>query len=205
MKKDEPPIPVRSVVCLPRWLMVGSVTLCSVLAAGCIALVVIGALQSEASRRWGLIGGGLGGLLGCLGGLYGTLNDWHRRLPAPALLWHIKVDAPLPFYRRVFWPALAVFTVGVVLGTIWPHRAIWHGVVQPSGLLAFLSGGMECIRRHTTAQARALFALYADGALAAEDAAAIDDARRKDAKFDAEVRAFQELAARIARVANDVS
>jgi hypothetical protein len=53
------------------------------------------------------------------------------------------------------------------------------------------SGGMELVRRHTAKQARALFALCADGALAADDAAAIDDARRKDATFDAEVRTLR--------------
>jgi hypothetical protein len=42
-----------------------------------------------------------------------------------------------------------------------------------------------------------LFALYADGALDPADTAAIEDARRKDPKFDAEIRAFQALGARI--------
>jgi hypothetical protein len=203
MKKDEPPIPVRSVVCLPRWLVRASVALCSVLLLGCLGFVVYGiGWVDEPSRSWGAIGGGLGGAIGCLCGLFGTLRDWHRRLTAPALLWHLQHDAPLPFYRRVFWPALAVFVVGVALGCVFDHRAIWHGMVQTGGILASISGVLELARRHTTTQARALFALYADGLLGADDAAAIDDARRKDEKFDAEVRAFQQLGDRLRGLAN---
>lgn len=201
MKKNDKPIPVRSVVCLPRWLTIAGVSLCCVLLLGCLGFVGYGIwFVDEPARRWGAIGGGLGGAVGCLGGLYGTLRDWRRRLPAPALLWHLRHDTPLPFYRRAFWPALIVFVVGIALGCIWNHRAIWHGVVQTSGMLTFLAGSMELIRRHTTKQARALFGLYADGALAADDAAAIDDARRKDAAFDAEVRAFQEVGEQVRRL-----
>ncbi|MFY9345372.1 MAG: hypothetical protein WAT39_22970 [Planctomycetota bacterium] len=198
MKANATPIPVRSVVCLPRWLVRAAVAVCIVLLLGCLGLVTWGALfVDESGRRWGAIGGGLGGAIGCLGGLWGTLNDWRRRLPATVLLRHVQHDAPLPFYTRVFWPALAAFVLGIVLGCIFQHRAIWHGLVQTGGMLAFISGCLELVRRHTTKQARALFALYADGALAPEDAAAIDDARQKDAKFDAEVREFQALGERV--------
>jgi hypothetical protein len=198
MKKNEPPIPVRSVVCLPRWLLVSAVALCSVLALGCIALIVWGAVMvDDTGGRWRLNGGGLGGLIGCAGGLFGTLCDWRRRLPAPPLLQHLQHDTPLPFYRRVFWPALGVFLLGIVLGCIWNERAIWHGIVQTGGMLAFLSGVMEAVRRHTTQQARALFALYADGALAPSDAAAIDDAIAKDPKFAEELRAYQAISEQV--------
>jgi hypothetical protein len=202
MKQNDKPIPVRSVVLLPRWLMIGGVVLSSVLLLGCLGLIGYGFTLEEPGPRWGCIGGGLGGAIGCLGGLWGTLNDWRRRLPATFLLAHVQNDAPLPFYRRVFWPALCVCAVGIALGCIWNERAIWHGMVQSGGMLAFISGSMELIRRHTTRQARALFALYADGALAAADCAAIEDARRKDPQFDAAVRAFQELGERLQRLAN---
>ncbi len=205
MKTNETPIPVRSVVCLPRWLMSASVTLCLVLLLGCLAFVVYGiGWVEEPGRRWGAIGGGLGGAIGCLGGLYGTLNDWYRRLPATALLWHVQNDAPLPFYRRVFWPSLAAFGLGLIL-LCFCERVVWQPFLHVGGMLAFMSGGMELIRRHTTRQARALFAVYSDHTLEPADAAAIDDARRKDAKFDAEVRAFQELGERLRGLANDIA
>ena len=70
---------------------------------------------------------------------------------------------------------------------------IWQGVVLCSGLLTFLCGSIEAMRRHTTRQARAVFALYADGALELVDTAAIDDARAKDVKFDDEVVTYLEL------------
>jgi len=200
MNKNEKPIPVRSVVILPRWLMLAAVVLCSALMLGCLGLVVYGFAFVDGPGRWGYIGGGFGGLLGCAGGLYGTLADWHRRLPATILLAQVQNDQPMLFYRRAFWPALAVTVLGLGLACIWNERAIWHGLVQTGGMLAFMSGAMELMRRHTTKQARALFALYADGALDAADAAAIDDARSKDAKFDAEVRNFQAVGEQLRRL-----
>jgi hypothetical protein len=200
MNKNEKPIPVRSVVILPRWLMLAAVATCSVLMLGCLALVVYGFACVDGPARWGYVGGGLGGFLGCGGGLFGTLADWRRRLPATFLLAYVQNDQPMQFYRRVFRPALAATVLGLGLACIWNERAIWHGLVQTGGMLAFMSGSMELIRRHTTKQARALFALYADGALDTADAAAIDDARAKDAKFDAEVRAFQEVGKQLRRL-----
>ncbi len=197
MNNKAKPIPLRSVVCLPRWLMIAGVSLSGGLMLGCLGVVGYGALFVDGPGRWGWIGGGLGGLVGCAGGLFGTLADWSRRLPAPALLAHLRHDAPSPFYRRVFWPALAVFTLGLGLACLWNSRVVWHGLVQTGGILAFASGTIEVVRRHTARQARAVFALYADGALAPDDAAAIDDARQQDPKFDAEVRAFQSLGERV--------
>jgi hypothetical protein len=206
MRTNEPPIPVRSVVGLPRWFMVTVVAVCAVLAIGCLALVVWGVFFVDGPfwrARGGWVGGGLGGLVGCAGGLCGTLADWRRRIPAPPLLRHVQHDAPLPFYRRAFRPALALFALGVVAGSVWPERAIWQGVVHPAGMIVFLAGTLELVRRHTTKQARVLFALYADGALTAEDRAAIDDARAKDPAFDAEVRAWQRIDERVRGLARD--
>ena len=197
MNKNAAPIPVRSVVVMPRWLMLGGVALSIALGLGCIGLMVWGAvMRDDTGGRWGLIGGGFGGLIGCAGALYGTLNDWRRRLPATFLFRYLQNDRPNPFYR-VFWPALAAFVLGLGLACIWNSQVVWHGLVQTGGILAFCSGTIEVIRRHTKKQARALFALYADGALEPDDAAAIDDARRKDAGFDADVRAFQALGERV--------
>jgi hypothetical protein len=203
VKKNDKPIPVRSVCILPRWLMLASVGVCSTLLLLCLGLVVYGiGWVDEPGRRWGAIGGGLGGAIGCLGGLYGTLCDWRRRLPASWLFAQLQHDRPLLFYRRVFWPAAIAFALG--LGLLpWCERFVWQPFLQGGGMLASMSGGMELIRRHSVKLARALFALYADGALVAEDAAAIDDARRKDAAFDAEVRAFQALGERVRRLTSD--
>jgi hypothetical protein len=201
MKKNDKPIPVRSVVVMPRWMMVSGVVLCSVLALGCVGLMVWGALMhDETGGRWGAIVGGFGGLIGCAGGLYGTLTDWRRRYPATLLFAQLRNDKPATFYR-VFWPAVAAFLLGVVL-LFCCERYVWQPFLQIGGMLAFVSGVMEAMRRHTLKKARALFALYADGALAADDAAAIDDARTKDAKFDAEVRAFQQISEQVRRVAS---
>jgi hypothetical protein len=203
MNKNELPIPVRSVCILPRWVMRTSVGVCGGLLLLCLGIVVYGlGWVDEPARRWGAIGGGLGGAIGCLGGLYGTLCDWRRRLPASWLFTQLQHDHPLWFYRRVFWPAAIAFALG--LGLLpWSQRFVWQPFLQVGGMLALMSGGTELIRRHTVKLARALFALYADGALSEEDAAAIDDARRKDAAFDAEVRAFQALGERVRRLTSE--
>ena len=78
---------------------------------------------------------------------------------------------------------------------------IWHGMVQTSGILTFISGSIEVMRRHTTRQARAVFALYADGALEPEDTAAIDDAREKDEEFDADVVTYLEISEQVSEFA----
>jgi len=204
MKHGETPIPVRSVICLPRWLLVISILLCGACMAAGLALAIWGI----ATQRGGSLGGALGGAFGCLiggaGGLFGTLCDWRRRLPAPVLLAHVQQDMPSQYYRRVFWPALCVAVIGTAIGTfVWSHPALWHGVVQTCGILACMAGGMEVIRRHTTAQARAVFGLYADGLLDAADAAAIDDARSKDPKFDAAVREHQRVAQQLRQIGAD--
>lgn len=191
MRTDEPSVPLHSVVLLPRWLMLaGAATSIAAILAG-VVLIVLG-LSSAATGgpRGGLIGGGAGCLIGGAGALFGTMRDWHRRLPANVLLRHVQNDVPLAFHRRVFWPAVVILAIGVAAGLVWNHRAIWQGVVQPSAMLAFLSGVLEVIRRHSTRGARAVFALYADGVLDPTDARAIDDARAKDAAFDAELRSY---------------
>lgn len=193
MKRHEPPIPVRSVVCLPRWLMLGGVALSAACIAAGLAMIAHAIGWAEPGARGGWIGGAVGCLLGGGGGLFGTLNDWHRRLPATALWQHLRNDQPNPFYRRAFWPALALLAVGLVVGCFWPSRVIWHGVVQSSAILVFAGGAIEAARRHTARQARAVFALYADGLLDGDDAAAIDHARARDPGFDAALRAWSQL------------
>jgi hypothetical protein len=199
MKKNEPPIPLRSVVCLPRWLMIGGVAL----SAACMLAGVVMAVYGSLTASGGALGGWLGGAFGCViggaGGLFGTLADWRRRLPAPLLFAQLQRDQALPFFR-VFWPALAAVIVGLVLACFWDSRIVWHGLVQTGGILAFASGCQEAIRRHSNQKARAVFTLYADGMLDGADAAAIDDARKKDPKFDAAVQEFQRVAAELRRL-----
>ena len=194
MRRDEAPIPLRSIVCLPRWLMVVCVaTSVAAMLLGC-ALIVYGIGWAETGGRLGgAIGGGIGCVIGGAGGLFGTLRDWNRRLPASTFLSLVRNDVPHPFYRRVFWPAVAALAVGLLAGLLWNHRAIWHGVVQTSAILAFVSGASEAARRHSTRRARAVFALYADGLLDPEDAAAIDDARAKDPAFDTDLTRYVEV------------
>jgi hypothetical protein len=202
MKTNEPLIPVRSVVLLPRWLLIASIALCSVLGLGCIGLMVWGAVMVDhPGGRWGLIGGGFGGLIGCAGGMFGTLRDWRRRLPPPPLLRHLLHDAPMPFYRYTFWPAVAATIVGLAL-LPFCERVAWQPFLQTGGILAFCSGGAELIRRHTTKQARALFALYADGALEPADANAIGEAIAKDPAFAEELRAYRAISEQVRRLAS---
>lgn len=201
MKTKEKPIPVRSVIGLPRWMMVAGVVvggLCIAAGLGLLGYMLI-AEPTTTPRNW--YGGLIGGAVGCLGGgagaLFGTLADWRRRMPAPVLWHHLQNDRVLPFYRRVFWPALVVAVVSTTIGCVFGHWRILQGFLQTGWMLAFMAGTFEAVRRHTTRQARAVFALYADGVLDPADAAAIDDARAKDPKFDAAVREYQQLAARL--------
>ncbi|MEM7203945.1 MAG: hypothetical protein AAF628_27035 [Planctomycetota bacterium] len=197
MKHNEPPIPLRGIVGLPRWLMVTGV----VLSTACMAVGVGLAIYALGWLEGGAMGGWLGGAFGCVvggaGGLFGTLCDARRRFPATVYLQHLQNDRPSPFYRRTFWPAVALLVTGLVVGAVWSHRLVWHGIVQFSAILAFVGGSIEVARRHNTRQARAVFALYADGALDAEDTAAIDDARAKSSKFDADVRGYLAMSERV--------
>lgn len=199
MKWNEPPIPLRSIVCLPRWLMIGGVAI----SAACMIAGVVMAIYAFTCTSAGELGGWLGGAFGCLiggaGGLFGTLADWRRRLPPQLLFTQLQHDRPSPFYR-VFWAALAAAIAGLVIACFWSHRIVWHGLVQTGGILAFASGCQEAIRRHSNQKARAVFTLYADGMLAAEEAAAIDAARAQDPKFDAAVHEFQRIAAELRRL-----
>jgi len=100
----------------------------------------------------------------------------------------------------VFWPASVLFGVGVVCGLVWGGPIFWHGCVQTGGMLAFISGSIEIVRRHVHRLASAVFTLYAEGQLDPADAAAIDDARGKDPKFDAAIREHQRIVAEIGRL-----
>ena len=46
------------------------------------------------------------------GGLFGTLCDWRRRLPATVYLQHIHHDEPALMYRRAFKPAVVALVLG---------------------------------------------------------------------------------------------
>ena len=198
MKKQEQAIPLRSVIILPRWLMVGGVALGVACMLGGVGLIVFAFGWTEGGARYGALGGAFGCLIGGAGGLFGTLCDWRRRLPATIYLQHIHHDEPALMYRRAFKPAVVALVLGLVVGCfLWNNPAIWFGVVQPMGILSFISGVQEAIRRHSTQQARAVFALYADGVLEPEDTAAIEDARQKDPEFDADVLAYLQISKQV--------
>ena len=191
MKKHEAPIPLRGIVCLPRWLMATGVSLSAACMLAGVWFLVAACVWAEGPDQLGsAIGAGLGCLGGGAGGMFGTLADWYRRLPAPVYLQHLRHDAPHPLYRRAFWPALLTLLACLALALVygwWPW--VW-APLQASAILAFVAGTVEATRRHATRRARAVFALYADGALDAEDTAAIDDARRRDERFDRDVREY---------------
>ncbi len=195
MTKHNQPIPLRSITIVPRWLMISGVVLSGACILAGIVMSIYAIGWEEPGRRSGWIGGAIGCVLGGGGGLVGTLCDQNRRLPATVYLrYYINNDKATPMYRIVFWPALVVLCIGLIIGClVWSHPVIWQGVVQWSGLLTFLSGSIEAMRRYTTRQARAVFALYADGALEPVDTAAIDDARAKDVKFDDAMVTYLEL------------
>tara|TARA_R110002096_G_scaffold16264_29_gene55717 strand:+ start:373 stop:990 length:618 start_codon:yes stop_codon:yes gene_type:complete len=198
MKKNEQPIPLRSIIILPRWMMIGGVALASACMLAGIAMAVYAIGWEESGQRGGWIGSAIGCLFGGGGALLGTVCDWRRRLPATIYLRHINNDKVSPMYRKVFWPAVVACTISLFIGCfVWNNPLIWHGIVQTSGILLFISGTLEAMRRHTTRQARAVFAMYADGALEQEDTAAIDDARAKDAKFDDEVLTYLEISEKV--------
>lgn len=202
MKKQQQPIPLRSIIIMPRWMMVSGVAFSSACMLAGLVMLVYAIGWTSGSELGGWIGGAVGCIGGGAGALFGTLGDWKRRLPATVYLHHLNNDQPSVMYRRVFWPALTVLVIGLLLGTfVWNNRAVWHGLVQTGGILAFIGGSMEAMRRHSTHQARAVFALYADGALDEEDTEAIDDARQKNARFDAEVEAYLEVSDRVRALA----
>jgi hypothetical protein len=177
---------------LPRWLMLASVTLCGLLLAGSLGLMGYGLCFAPRDQLVVWLGAGAGTAIGAGGGLFGTLCDHYRKLPVQVLWQCLRQDRPMPFFR-VFWPATAMAAVGAVVLLADGHRALWQGLLQTGSMLALMSGGMEAIRRHTHRQAQVVFALYADGTLDPVDATAIDDLRRRDARFDTAVRAWQEL------------
>jgi hypothetical protein len=202
MKANEQPIPLRSIIILPRWMMIGGVVISGACMLAGLVMIVYAIGWEEPGQLAGWIGGAVGCVLGGGGGLFGTLCDQKRRLPATVYLRYINNDKVAPMYRKVFWPALVVLCIGLIIGCfVWSSPVIWHGMVQTSGILTFISGSIEVMRRHTTRQARAVFALYADGALEPEDTAAIDDAREKDEEFDADVVTYLEISEQVSEFA----
>lgn len=202
MKKSEPPIPLRSVVGIPPWLFwIGTLVSGGCMLLG-LGLIVYGLCTASGPELGGWIGGGIGCLGGGGGGLFGTLCDWRRRMPAPIVFAHLHHDAPSPFYRRVFWPAVATTVLALGLGIVFGHWRWLQGFLQTGAILAIASGSMEAARRHTARQARTVFALYADGLLDADATAAIDDARAKDPAFAKALAEYQRVADDVQRFAN---
>jgi hypothetical protein len=184
-------IPLRSVTLMPRWAYVATAAFCWVTIAAGVALVVWGALGADSGRIGGAIGGGLGCVIGGLGALYGTRRDWRRRPNPLLLLRHLQGRSIVPLAKAWMWAGVLMTAAGLALwlagspgarpplsmGLIW----IWVGFV------------LRAMHAHLLRRARAVFTLYAEGLLAPEEAAAIDDARAKDPDFDRRVREFQQL------------
>lgn len=176
---------------LPGWMSLSGVSL----AAGCmlagLGMLAYAIVEAAAGAGFAELGGVYGSALGCLigggGALFGVLRDRHRRLPATALLFHVQNDRPIPLYRIVFFPALTVFVIVAGFALSFDDLPLF-GLLQTSGMLAFLGGTLEAARRHTTRQARDVFACYAAGSLDPANTAAIDEARRLDEAFDAGLR-----------------
>lgn len=179
---------------MPQWLIIAGVALSSACILVGMGLLAYAIGWAESDHVIGSIGGAIGCVIGGAGGLFGTLCDHNRRLPATIHLQLIHNDQVNHMYRVVFWPAVFCCATGLFLGFfVWNNPVIWHGIVQVSGILLFCSGSVEAARRHSTFRARAAFALYADGALLDEDTKAIDDARAKSAEFDAEIKAYLQI------------
>ncbi|MCA8974767.1 MAG: hypothetical protein KDC98_08595, partial [Planctomycetes bacterium] len=95
MKRDAKPIPLQSIVCLPRWLMVLGVAISGAGMLAGVGFLVFAIGWAEGRNE---VGGAIGAAVGCLfgggGGLFGTLGDWRRRLPATVYLPMLKNDTP---------------------------------------------------------------------------------------------------------------
>jgi hypothetical protein len=184
-------IPLRSVTLMPRWAYVTTAAVCWLAIAAGVALVIWGALGADPGRIGGGIGGGLGCMIGGLGALYGTRRDWLRRPDPLMLLRHLQGSSIVPQAKVWMWAGVVLAAVGLAfwlagapgartplfMGLVW----IWVGIV------------LRAMHAHLLRRARAVFTLYAEGLLAPEEAAAIDDARARDEGFDRRVREFQQL------------
>ena len=98
---------------------------------------------------------------------------------------------------RWFRPALALLAAALLVAALFDQWTLCYPVIQLSGIMAFLAGTIEAIRRHSTRRARAVFALYADGLLEPHDTAAIDATRAQDPTFDADVRAYLQISQQV--------
>ncbi len=190
-------LPVRSVCVLPRWLYLSGLALSWGCILGCLGLVVWGAVAFEGGGRGGMIGGGIGGMIGGFGALFGVWNDHRRRLDPAALLRCLQQVVPSRFVRVAVPISLAITVLALLLGACGVTPQIWLRMLHAPALILFLAGTQEAIRRHLLHRARAVFMLYADGVLVAEDARAIDDARARHPDLDRAVRDFQTVAARL--------
>jgi hypothetical protein len=205
MKQDTLPIPLDHVVLmLPRWLH----RACVVTAALSLTIAVVMACCGSAwfgelaprDRTVGtavLFADGLA-LFGVVAGV-----RWVGRRVRANGLFEFLTGGPrtrqLARAATVLVPCFAVFGVGALLaGHV--RLAVVGGFVNAAvfaGMAGFEAVIRHCLRR----QAMAIFTLYAEGQLAAGDAAAIDDARSKDARFDAAVHEYQRVVAMVGAIA----
>lgn len=190
MNAYDPTLRLPGITSLPRWL----VTLGISLSAGCIlagfGMLAYAASWAQGPGVGGLYGGAFGCVIGGAGGLFGTLMDVRRGVPAAALLLRARHDEVAPLFRVTFWPAVVVL---VASGALWlwlEMPALARGLAQPSGILAAIGGAIEAARRHTATQAKAALRAYAAGELSPDKTAVIERARAVDAAFDAGLREY---------------
>lgn len=196
MKRDTL-MPVRSVVLLPTWAIRGGIAVALLAMFTGILLAVYGLTTASGNELGGWLGGAFGCLVGGGGAFAGVWFAARARLPALHLWQAMQRTEPLALYRRLFRPGLVLTVLGGIVGVGFDSAAVRIGLLQPAAIVTTIAGLLELERRHSLAAARALFALYADGALTPDDAAAIDDARAKVPAFDAEVRAWRALQAKM--------
>lgn len=201
MKREDSPVALASAVRLfPRWLRAAGYGVAAGSIAFALAILTIDiapfAALPEARRSVGvalMLGSGLTLLV-----LIGFERWVGRRVHAPGLFAFLVDELRtrrISRVARVLFPAFLLFGVGaVVLGNV--RVGVVGGFVN-CFVVAMAAATETVIRRCLRQQAKAIFTLYAEGVLAPGDAAAIDDARAKDPRFDAAVREHQRVVAMV--------
>jgi hypothetical protein len=195
MKTNEPLIPLAGVRMVPRNLMRALFWVGIAFAVIAATMVLGGLIAGELERvlQQALVGFGIAAYA-CATSMLASRSDRRARVTAPLLWKHLQPRPPLPARTFVVAFVLVVLAVGLVGG--W-ERALRIGL-PGLGMLAGSLGYVVLHRRQMHRQATVVFTLYADGVLDADATAAIDDARAKDADFDAAVREHQRVCAQVA-------
>jgi len=195
MKTNEPLIPLAGVCMVPRNLMRAMFRVGIAFALIATMMILGGLIAGELERvlQQALVTYGIAAYA-WVTAMFSSRSDRRPRVTAPLLWKHLQPRPPLPVRTIVVVFVLVVLAAGLVGG--W-ELALRIGV-PGTGMLAGALGYVVLHRRQMHRQATVVFALYADGVLDADATAAIDDARAKDAGFDAAVREHQRVCALVA-------